>query len=330
MPTTPHCPRCDYDLQGQLATWHPQGPTADNAHCPTQGLCSECGLTFEWCLAMRPELADVSWFVECKRSHRERFSVIRTSFNARGPLHFWKKISLETSHDVSRRLWWLAWNLLIIPSLLCAVLFILSVALNTYNSPLVMQAWNGTAWVATPTPSPTLHEFFFVLPDAFSNQLMRLDVQLSHLRNQLDDTPAASLISMFLACALGFPAMLVVLPVTRARSKVHLGHVFRAATYAIAPLPIVIVTVGLLSIEIGRFPTWVPALLVNWHRALVTPSDGVAIALWAAPTLWFVSWWFCALRTGFRMKDWLPALLAMAIPASLLGLCFRFYFTLTF
>lgn len=48
------CPRCGYDLQGQVATWHPgfreEEPCAggEGAKCPLTGTCSECGLTMEW------------------------------------------------------------------------------------------------------------------------------------------------------------------------------------------------------------------------------------------------------------------------------------------
>lgn len=50
----PMCPRCGYDLQGQVAAWHPgfreEEPHAagEGAKCPLTGTCSECGLTMEW------------------------------------------------------------------------------------------------------------------------------------------------------------------------------------------------------------------------------------------------------------------------------------------
>ena len=34
------CPRCGYDLSGEIATW--------TEACPVRGLCTECGLEFAW------------------------------------------------------------------------------------------------------------------------------------------------------------------------------------------------------------------------------------------------------------------------------------------
>ena len=34
------CPRCGYDLRGALETW--------KRKCPINGVCTECGLKFEW------------------------------------------------------------------------------------------------------------------------------------------------------------------------------------------------------------------------------------------------------------------------------------------
>lgn len=38
--TRPRCPRCGYDLGGQVATWREA--------CPLEGSCPECGATFAW------------------------------------------------------------------------------------------------------------------------------------------------------------------------------------------------------------------------------------------------------------------------------------------
>jgi hypothetical protein len=56
---------------------------------------------------------------------------------------------------------------------------------------------------------------------------------------------------------------------------------------------------------------------------------------WIIALAWFFLWWLCALKIGFRMRDWLAALLAMSAPvivATVLLISFRdaflFYFRL--
>lgn len=47
--TQPACPRCGYDLSGEIARWE--------TSCPTDGLCTECGLDFAWRDLLSPRFA---------------------------------------------------------------------------------------------------------------------------------------------------------------------------------------------------------------------------------------------------------------------------------
>src|SRR6185295_18404627 len=55
-PAPPHCPRCGYDLSGAVATW--------SLSCPITGVCSECGLAFDWRNILDPKNRDVPWLYE--------------------------------------------------------------------------------------------------------------------------------------------------------------------------------------------------------------------------------------------------------------------------
>lgn len=47
--THPVCPRCGYDLGGAVAAWNgSSNEQLDGASCPLDGVCSECGLRFNW------------------------------------------------------------------------------------------------------------------------------------------------------------------------------------------------------------------------------------------------------------------------------------------
>jgi hypothetical protein len=94
MPTAPECPRCGYDLAGQIAAWHPQGDSLDGANCPTQSTCSECGLTFEWRALLNPTISGPTWFLETTRHKFLRATRI-TWLQALRPWTFWRTISLE-------------------------------------------------------------------------------------------------------------------------------------------------------------------------------------------------------------------------------------------
>ena len=102
MPTAPECPRCGYDLAGQIAAWHPNGDSLDGANCPTQSTCSECGLTFEWRYLLRPELIELRWFVETPRPPRAKRTYWRTWWHALRPWHFWQQVRMETTFNRPR------------------------------------------------------------------------------------------------------------------------------------------------------------------------------------------------------------------------------------
>lgn len=46
MVDTPTCPKCGYDLSGAVRSW--------TDRCPTKGVCSECGLEFNWGVLLLP------------------------------------------------------------------------------------------------------------------------------------------------------------------------------------------------------------------------------------------------------------------------------------
>ncbi len=55
----PICPKCGYDLTGEIATW--------NNQCPLQGVCSECGYAFAWSEPYRilnEWGSEVGWYAE--------------------------------------------------------------------------------------------------------------------------------------------------------------------------------------------------------------------------------------------------------------------------
>ncbi|MCC6677126.1 MAG: hypothetical protein IT436_08275 [Phycisphaerales bacterium] len=89
MPPLPvQCPRCAYDLSGQVAAW--------TAQCALAGRCSECGLDFEWREILDPDFAGPGWSFE--HGHRRRISrYFATLARVIHPARAWRELQLSTS-----------------------------------------------------------------------------------------------------------------------------------------------------------------------------------------------------------------------------------------
>lgn len=85
----PNCPKCAYDLTGEIATWETQ--------CPLQGVCSECGHAFAWSEPFRilnEWGSEVDWYAEHAHSLRTMLrrtpgTVLRLVF----PSRFYKDVN---------------------------------------------------------------------------------------------------------------------------------------------------------------------------------------------------------------------------------------------
>jgi len=82
----PACPRCGYDQSGIVATW--------NDRCPLKGVCSECGLPFDWHDLLDPDATTPSWSFEHARSRPFR-KLQATWVRSLRPWTFWRSMRLE-------------------------------------------------------------------------------------------------------------------------------------------------------------------------------------------------------------------------------------------
>jgi hypothetical protein len=80
----PHCPRCGYDLVGDVATWRDS--------CPLAGTCTECGLLLEWgrvfAISVHPWLFEYHW----RRGPLRRLA--STALHALAPRSFWRDVRM--------------------------------------------------------------------------------------------------------------------------------------------------------------------------------------------------------------------------------------------
>ena len=77
------CPRCGYNLQGLIDSWKDQ--------CPLDGLCSECGLAFEFVNICRPGRLTPPWCLEYFGGPRALFG---TTWRLCAPWVFWRSLQM--------------------------------------------------------------------------------------------------------------------------------------------------------------------------------------------------------------------------------------------
>ena len=114
------CPRCGYDLHGLIETWKHE--------CPISGVCTECGLEFEWGELLNPRRSVPKWCVEYARGWRIFPSSYLTLYMLLlYPSRFWRE--LKVTHQP---------RVLLIPCVLLALaplfylLVVLMVGVNMY------------------------------------------------------------------------------------------------------------------------------------------------------------------------------------------------------
>ena len=139
--TTPpavRCPRCDYDLSGPVATWTEQ--------CPMEGVCSECGLEFQWADLLNPGRQKLSWLYEHARRWWNLRAAWSTAIRALIPWSFWRRVQLHHRVEPRRLALWAP----LLMFMLYAVLALLVVALGALallvTSPPAPNALNATVW----------------------------------------------------------------------------------------------------------------------------------------------------------------------------------------
>jgi hypothetical protein len=124
------------------------------------------------------------------------------------------------------------------------------------------------------------------------------------------------------------PFVLVCLPWTRARSKVRFTHILRALTYALAPVTALLTLSLAISIlthtyhllgtgQIWRDQPWFTRL----DPLVASGSFGFGVTMpfhWAC-LAWYLVYWWCVLKRGWRMDDHRKVFFATLIPALLLA-----------
>lgn len=305
----PLCPRCRYDLAGVVASWR--------SACPCAGVCSECGLDFLWPDLLRADRQVDRTFIE----HAARLSELpRAAFKtwrmALYPRAFWSWIRLHHEIRPRRMLLWLllitlplyiTHGALSVAALYAPWFFLTPAPARAVTPPNVGLDDLITAWIQP----------FFISPGLVNRGSVAWTVTRSAdwmLPGDLWPPAIRALITLQLA----WVVLVAVLPQTRAASKVHRRHIYRAAVYQFAWLPLLIgVACVLKVIHLVMYATaqyygsYQGSLAVFINHSPQLQAFIVLLALW---TLW---WWYEVIVRHWRLRRGRVVWCVLLIPVAL-------------
>lgn len=286
----PSCPRCGYDLTGALDSWTD----------PSQlgGVCSECGLAFEWVRVLLPEKFVIRWFVEHARSAGALWWTAWTTWwRVIVPPRFFAAVTMEHSPRPGRFLLWLP--LLSVPVLvLAAAVHVVLVAL--YIQPFLPASFAPQVgvWYANAVGRPFTNSDLAVGPAGVITGWTTSFSLPGWLWSLL---PLWSMLG-------AWPVVLFLLPTTRARAKVRSVHLIRAFVYSLWWLVIpalVRLGNGLYLLLTGTPSAPPPTSLLDgpdrWIELLARPW--IALSWFVGLFAWTAWWWYLAIVRHMRLQD---------------------------
>ncbi|MHC5003439.1 MAG: serine hydroxymethyltransferase [Planctomycetota bacterium] len=313
---SPGCPRCGYDLRGELSRWHER--------CPLRGRCTECGLALDWSRVLRPDRYEPRWCVEHGRpSWRVPLAAAGTALRGLLPRRFWS--TLEMSHPMRPRR-------LVAYLLLLTMLPVLAYMVEQTAVALVVRSRLDRLYpgirVIQPAVPPVVAEAV-LRPFAPSSRITLKTApvpgvrvgpypppRMLHLisvrtagRYRLREVASRVMTPLlwWTAVLALMPLLFVLLPVSRRRARVRWAHLWRIAAYGWHG-PMLILTAVVLLVAVAFT---VPVL----HTAAI----GAVFLLprWLTGP-WLVVWWAAAIGRYLRMPHAWPVSIVFAFLACLL------------
>jgi hypothetical protein len=295
MSPAPVCPRCGYDQFGVVRAWDTAVPPA----CPMAGVCSECGLCFEWASLFHPERAVRAWSFEHARG-RLVAALLGTYGWTLRPWRLWQVVRMEQPVVWHRLLAFALVGMLLSAAIAVGVAVICGPAYKHAHKWFLR---SGRMW---PLPGWS---------DTFRFQQL--------IAWRIEDLLAVTHWRVVCALALALtPAMYVLMPATLCRAAVRPRHLVRVWLYGLAVVPLALV--ASLAVQTVLAITFL--LDVRLHPGGLW-LEGIGVALWryAAPVwvasvlLWAWAWWGLAARRYLRLQHawWVAG--AMVLLAFLLA-----------
>lgn len=240
------CPRCDYDLTGQIQSWKEE--------CPLEGRCPECGLRLAWArlFLVAPPPA---WSVEHAPPGLPTLipAALRSATVALQPWALWRSLTLSMP-VVPRRLagmlgvWAGAMYLFAVAAMMAAVCLEVS-ADRAYRAALAASSPRGAVLLPSLGYADSCLVTLFNEPWRWLAPHLSLSLYFPALGGW-GRIPAAPVVMIGLL-VLAMPATLATLPGSLRRAKVRGRHLLRLSAYWLVWLPVL---------------TMIPALGESAHR----------------------------------------------------------------
>jgi hypothetical protein len=284
----PACPRCAYDLSGTVATWHDS--------CPLTGLCSECGLDFDWADVHDPDRNRVRGLFEHARGPWQAARWLElTWLLTLWPPRFWRKVRLESPVNARRAALW--------PFLITLVVWATGSILC--NASLLADVYRAGPRGWRPTPNEVLAGLCNGWIDPIA-AVERWRLGVWKFRWSPDFHAWVRYFAPLIAMSISWLLLMLVLPSTLRAARIRRAHVVRAFGYSLAWLPALALThladglwlamrSALSTPSAMGLPTFMPVLPTWYMRDAWLP-------IFLVLTAWLLLWWWCALAGGFRLR----------------------------
>lgn len=318
----PICGRCGYDLSGVVESWGDGESATQNASCPVEGVCSECGWAFAWGDVFNAWRLDCPWLVEHARTRPQVLRRIpSTLWRAALPWRFWGGLSMQARVRpwvavLALLVWLLPLHLAVNGHETYRVIEDEYQYVKKYGSsqgfapapfdrtslgplvasvagaPVVRPRVNAARVALPPGPGVPLAIKRWLAPPGTPSTLSPMVTR--------ETVPwwGVGAIAMIVS----WVGLLALLPATRALTKLRWVHVARSAVYSGA--------VAVLLIEAAR--------VLTYHE----PSGTYELAwpVFVVIAAWQTVWWVSAVTLGWRMKHGVAVAMLLAIAAVLAGL----------
>lgn len=275
------CPRCGYNLRGEADTWQTSWPIS--------GLCTECGLAFDWRELLSMKIRMARWCVEYAGSpSRLIVNSAKTLLRSLWPFYFWKQIELADDIRPRRLVAYVALVTVLLYAIMAGSHGIIvwhQVALLNQNAmaagtaPVVLSWSDYVAVCLLPWLDVTVASWGATSAYLWATHGQTIVVGLGLM------------LAMHASCAAAY----VVLPVSRRVARVRWIHIVRIAMYGAVPIMLIaaLEMIGTVLITVGN-ETW-PLLALN-VVVVVMIATGFAFF----PVLFI--WWSTASGRYVRMQ----------------------------
>ncbi len=261
MAVEPRCPRCDYDLSGQMAAWPPD-------RCLTEVRCSECGLKVGWRDLLNPRYFILQGHFEHAAQRRVR-ALMRTLAAVPRPWRLWSW--LRMSHDI-------VWRRAFVVVAAASALLYLTFAIV-----------NGAVVLATGRVAVG----YISLREAFLTLVWPYWGYWSWAGFPIERPP-----TVVLTCLLTMlltPAAFLLLPETLKRARVRRAHLIRIGLYLMPSFVVSLMLPAIVYNARGAISRATASAVP--FRA---PLTDAAIVL-SITTLWCIVWWWFAADRYLRL-----------------------------